>query len=400
MEGFFSESELVESEPSPTIAKCGLCKLCRSCNSPKMQWTGCGYRKILVVAEAPGENEDREGTQLIGKAGQKLRECMQKLGVDLDRDCWKTNAVICRSEETPTERQIVACRPNLLRTIEELHPEVILLLGAVAVKSLIGHLWRKSEDPGKIGRWVGWKIPCQQLNAWVCPTWHPSYLLRKPDPVLELWFDRHLEEAFKLKEAPYPEGTPDYPALVERILDDAQAAKVIRKMIEHGGTVAFDYETDRLKPDHPDARIVSCGVCWEGKKTIAYPWYGDAIKATSELLRSPSKKYGWNLKFEQRWTKALLGHGVRNWEWDGMLAAHTLDNRQGITSAKFQAFVLLGLSPWDRAIKPYLRAEESNKPNRIGELPLDDLLLYNGIDALVTFEMASKQRKVMENECR
>ncbi len=166
-----------------------------------MPVSGNGDRKILIVAEAPGKEEDQQNTQLIGQSGQWLRVELADLGVDLDRDCWKTNAIICRPEgnRTPTDAEISHCRPNLLNAIEELKPQTIILLGDAAVRSLIGFLWK--ENPGPIGRWVGWRISDQKLNAWVCPTWHPAYLMRenrqyaKSDPRL-IWFRMHLKVAY------------------------------------------------------------------------------------------------------------------------------------------------------------------------------------------------------------
>ena len=300
----------------------------------------------------------------------------------------------CRPSNNETnDDHIRNCRPQLFATIEELKPEVVILLGASPVKSLIGNLWRKNENPGMISQWVGWKIPSQRLNAWICPTWHPAYLLYENNPVLELWFRKHLEEAFKLNGVPWPDGVPDYAGQVDLLFDPGEAAAVLRKMISRGGTASFDYETNMKKPDHPDARIVSCAVCWEGKKTIAYPWQGEAIKATSELLLSPDvRKVGWSIKFEERWTKARLGHWVRGWIHDGMIATHVLDNRPKITSAKFQAFVRLGLSPWDEEVGPFLKdSKGSNSKNKIDQVNLKTLLKYNGIDAIAEFLIYQKQ---------
>lgn len=359
--------------------------------------TGEGRKGILVVAEAPGEQEDRDGVQLIGKSGQLLRKVLRKCGVDLDRDCWKTNAIIChpKSNATPTDQQVQHCLPNLLKTIHKLKPSTIVLLGATAVESLIGSLWKR-DGVGSISRWVGWKIPCRSLNSWICPTYHPAHLLRANDVVLNLWFERHLRSAVQLEGAPWPEGVPDYKAQVEKIYEPGKAAAILRRMIEKGGTAAFDYETDRLKPESEDGCVVCCAVCWEGRKTIAYPWVGEAKVATGEFLRSEVKKLGWNIKFEQRWTKREFGHGVRNWLYDGMVGTHVLDNRpEKITSAKFQAFVMLGLEPYDEEIRDYLKAKGGNTKNHIRQVDLGKLLTYNGIDAIVAYWMGVKQLEMI-----
>ena len=359
-----------------------------------MQYTGKGREKILIVAEAPGETEDRKGTQLIGKSGQLLRKHLRKYKIDLDRDCWKTNALICYPDESPVnDSRVLQCRPNLLKTIRELNPRTIILLGGVAVKSLIGKLWR--EDVGAIGRWVGWRIPCQQLNMWRCPTWHPSYLLRQNDPVLDLHFGRHLGKAIELNrkgKRPWREF-PFYRNCIRIAVNESRTVEWLH-YFKGEKCIAFDYETTALKPDAKWTDIVSCSVC-NGSESFSFPWQGEAIKVMSELLRSPIPKIAHNAKFEDRWTRAKLGHGVRNWKWDTMQAAHVLDNRQGTKGLTFQAFVQLGQKPYDNHIGPYLRSKSPKEPNRIREAPLRELLLYGGLDSLLTYKLAQRQMKQM-----
>ncbi len=408
MKGFFNRTQ--QRDAIPVIPRCGACGLQRGCESPKMPVTGRGAKGVLVVAEAPGRDEDAQGTQLIGSSGQLLRKELRRIGIDLDEDCWKTNAVICWPGEgnpTPNDNRIEFCRPNLLKTIRELRPSMILLLGGVAVKSLISHLWK--EGVGGIGRWAGWKIPCRWLDAWICPTFHPAYLARTKDPALQVWFRRHLKAAFEVEgeygRRPYGEGiavtdTEYYSKRVRVEKDVLLAADLVRSLTDdEGDCIAFDYETTMLKPDGTGAEIVSCSIAWYisdvGVWSLSYPWHGETIQATSELLRSKVKKISWNIKFEERWTRAILGHGVRNWVWDGMQASHVLDNRPGISSLKFQSFVQLGQESYDDHIKPYLKAKGQGKPNRIRELDLDELLLYGGMDSLLTYEIALKQSKEM-----
>jgi len=114
------------------------------------------------------------------------------------------------------------------------------------------------------------------------------------------------------------------------------------------------------------------------------------------MTKSPMPKIASNLKVEDRWTRAKLGHRVRNWYWDTMIAAHVLDNTPGITSIKFQAFVHLGQGDYDSHIKPFLKARKESKFNRIHELDLNDLLLYGGLDSYLEYWVAMKQIRLME----
>src|SRR5690606_23623431 len=143
MAGFFPASQLQVAKAPPSLApQCGACGLFKTCKSPKMPVSGKGRREILVVAEAPGKDEDDRGIQLVGESGQLLERAMRKAGVDMRKDCWLTNSLICRppNNRMPTKQEIDYCRPNLLKTIKELDPKVIILLGGSAVRSLIGYL--------------------------------------------------------------------------------------------------------------------------------------------------------------------------------------------------------------------------------------------------------------------
>lgn len=387
--------------PLSLIPKCGACGLYKQCRSPKMPWSGKGEKKVLIVAEVPSRTEDDRGLHLCGEWGQLLQDVLRSIDIDMRTDCWLTNAIICRPESNrkPTDAEIDYCRPNLTNTIRELKPRVIIPLGLPAVKSLIGPLWK--EDVGAMGRWVGWRIPNQKPNTWICPNWHPSYIGSNPnDKALHILFKQYLKDAFALKGRPWAEP-PDFESQVAVILNPDEAATRIRQFIKNSERwgdklgVAFDYETNMLKPDSKQAWIACCSIS-DGTPTgtIAYPWMGEAIKASQEFIRSPVPKIASNLKFEERWTKAILGHGVRNWQWDTMLGAHWIDNRPKISGLKFQSYVLLGMPDYDSHVRPYLKADASNKPNRIKELPLQDLLLYCGLDSLLEVKVAKIQQDI------
>ena len=92
-----------------------------------------------------------------------------------------------------------------------------------------------------------------------------------------------------------------------------------------------------------------------------------------------------------------FGHGVKNIVWDGMLAAHILDNRPGVSGCDFQGFVRLGMPDYWSGVGPFLRAKKrgGNEPNRIGEADLGDVMRYCALDSLVEFKVAEKQAEEM-----
>lgn len=395
--GFFVGSRVMQAPPTRSLPQCGACGLFRKCTTPKMEVYGKGGRKVLFVGEAPSKQEDETGKHLEGKAGEFLRHTLRSMRFKIEADGWKTNAIICRPKgHGPTSAEVGYCRPNINRLIKELAPEVIVPMGQAAVAAVIGSIWK--EDVGTMERWAGWKIPCQELNAWVCPTWPPHYILRMEDEVLERQFKTHLETAITAGGRPWPQGPPDWSAQVRRVLDPEKAARWLRKAAaRQDGAIAWDYETNMLKPDGGDAEIASCAVAWgreEPEQCIAYPWHGEAITATQELLRSPIPKIASNLKFEDRWTRKAFGHRVRAWTWDTMLAAHVADNRQAITSVKFQGFVRHGIPVWNEKVEPFLKTKGDEQVNAIfREIDINDLLLYNGMDAIIEFRVAIDQMR-------
>ncbi len=404
MEGLFPASDLVARRSAPSlVARCGLCKLSKGCKSPKMKPDGQGLGRILIVGEAPGEQEDEQGKPFVGRSGDLLQSVLAKCGLkDFRKECWFTNALICRPPNNVIQdnRAVDYCRPNLINTIERLKPEIIIPLGSTAVKSLIGWVWK--EDPGSISRWVGWRIPCQKLNAWICPTYHPSYILRADErkgerKLLDLFWEDHLDRAVNLPGRPW-DTVPEYNSKVELVHEPQKAADAVADFVVGGRAVSFDFETDRLKPDDLGATIL-CASVSDGERTISFPWQGPVIQAMKALITSDIPKVGWSSKFESRWCKRILGVWPKNWIWDGLLAAHLLDNRRHICSLKFQAFVSLGVDSYDDNIKVHMTSESSNLPNKLKQnVSLDKLLLYCGLDSLYEMLVGRQQMKQLRME--
>lgn len=396
--GFFPGSTVRETVPQRLLPQCGACGLAKKCASPKIPPTGEGRKEILIVGHAPSKSDDAEGEHLTGHAGDYLRRELKRLGCSLEEDAWATNAIICHPPKSrqPTSAEVHYCRPNIMATIKELKPSLIIPMGAPAVNAVLGAVW--GGDVGGMERWAGWCIPSHDLNAWVCPTWHPDFLEKANDPVLEKQFRDHVTGGLATQGVPWPNGVPQWADNVEHVMDPAKAAKWLRKAAtRQTGAIAWDYETNMLKPDFEGAEIISCAVAWgrtEPERCIAFPWHGEAITAMGELLRSPVPKIASNLKFEDRWTRMAFGHRVRAWVHDTMLAAHVCDNRPGITSVKFQAFVRHGAPVWNDKTEPFLKSGKDARVNDIfEEISMKDLLRYNGLDAWLEFMVAVDQLK-------
>lgn len=400
MPGFFRGSLLQRNTTDGRgLPKCGKCGFATQCESPRLPVGGEGSTNVLLVGEAPGSEEDERGEHFVGEEGERLRLSLQEIGQEYDAS-WHTYSMICRPKEVGkfSDVNIEACRPSLLRTMDELKPRVVVLLGAAPVRSLMPS--ERNAAVGAIDRWVGFQIPSHQHQAWLCPTYSMATLLSfREDPALVRMFNNHLRAAFrKVKETPVTWTMKELWAKVETIDSPRLARKRLKKLAKQEGVLAFDYESTCLKPDgdDPRRRILAASFCLNGDDTFALLIKNEeTLRALSPVLRSPrTKKVGSNIKFEERWTRAKLGHGVTGWFHDTMLAAHCLDNRKGVTSVKFQAFLYRGVPDYDRFVEPYMVENEAGF-NKLATMDPKDLLNYNGLDSLLEYMVTEEQRKDM-----
>ena len=138
-DGFLPSSVWKSKPPLSFIPKCEACGLYKTCNSPKMKISGDGEKGILIIGETPGSSEDRLDQHFVGKSGKYLSRILRSLKIDMRKDCWLTNALICRPEtkDTPKPKIIEHCRPNVLQAIKELNPRIIILAGEGPFGSLM-----------------------------------------------------------------------------------------------------------------------------------------------------------------------------------------------------------------------------------------------------------------------
>ncbi len=155
------------------LGGCERCGLCQG-RSNLVFGTGNPDADLMIVGEAPGAQEDRKGLPFVGPAGQMLGNMLQHV-LGLDRESvYISNAVKCRppNNRTPGLEEIATCRPFLMQQIQAVKPKIILSLGTPAAQTLLG---TTGEITSLRGTW-------QELDSIpVLPTFHPAYLLRKPE---------------------------------------------------------------------------------------------------------------------------------------------------------------------------------------------------------------------------
>jgi uracil-DNA glycosylase family 4 len=394
-----SNSWRTKTKKQPTLARCGACGLAKKCVTPKMAPVGSGRRKILIIYGAPERKDDQQGRHFIDARGDVFRDVLQDVGIDDIDDIWVSYAVLCRPmDDRITTDNVNACRPALLKFITQHKPQVIIPMGLEATKSMLEIVAGRNID--NIEQWVGWKIPVGEYNAWVCPTYDPIMLeTHQSGDLILVMMKRHLKNALKMENQVFDcRSLSDWEKQVDICDTDKKATRALKKIINSsGGLLAFDYETTSLKPDKAEQKIVSISFCLNGEYTCALRMTNAVKPLVSKLLLDERfGKIASNAKFEERWTRAKLGHGVANWDWDTMIAAHILDNRKRITSAKFQALVHLGIADYSSHIQPYIAGEFPNESNKMDKLNVHDLLLYNGLDSILEYAIAERQKDLFQ----
>lgn len=168
------------------VASCQACSLCQSRTQPVF---GVGHEQAqwMIVGEAPGEQEDKQGEPFVGRAGQLLDRMLAALALtrseaDATQQVFIANVLKCRppANRNPQPQEVAQCEPFLTRQIELVQPKVILAMGRFAVQSLL-----KSSEP--IGKLRG-KVH-EVAGVPVIVTYHPAYLLRSPADKALAWDD-------------------------------------------------------------------------------------------------------------------------------------------------------------------------------------------------------------------
>ncbi len=161
------------------VVNCRACGLRAGCQQVVF---GEGYPGLMVIGEGPGADEDRLGRPFVGKAGQLLDKILASGGFDRHRNAYIANVVKCRppGNRVPTPTECLACLPYLREQMYILQPKVVLLLGATALRGVLG----VTEGITKArGNWI------EQDGVWYLPTFHPAALLRDPRRKVEVWAD-------------------------------------------------------------------------------------------------------------------------------------------------------------------------------------------------------------------
>lgn len=180
---------------SAAIAACQACGLCQE-RERVVVGQGVMQPAVMVIGEAPGDQEDRVGEPFVGRSGMLLDNMLSAIGSGRDSNAYVANVIKCRppGNRNPRPDEVAACRPFLMRQIELVKPLSILALGRFAAQTLLG-----VDAPLNAMREQAYTLPHPGHMVPVVVSYHPSYLLRRPSEKAAAWQD--LQRARSIIEA-------------------------------------------------------------------------------------------------------------------------------------------------------------------------------------------------------
>ena len=393
--------------PNIKIHNCETCGLSKTCKSPNIGRQGQGRMGILLINQFPNRIEDQKNNSFVGPIGDFLRTQFGLFGIDIDRDCFRINALRCYpgADEhnqgiEPTSDQLLACRTNLLKDIQEIQPRFILCLGKLAMKALIQPEY--SDKNLDIENIHGLTFPLHKYGCWVGAAFHPAMFMYQKDERLNhtAVFVDDLAEMLKYLDRPL--GQPLTKAGNVLISDVNEAVEFLEAITDIPDPVAFDFETNSISPYIADPRILTMSFATSVDTAYCIPadyliniekdrtFDDDGLArisiAMKHFLASTTPKIIQNINMENCWSMAIFGQEMHNFVYDTMIGAHILNCRDETTGLKFQAFQLAG-HIYDIGHKENLNA-----------VSLSDLCDYNCFDARYTmWAYLDQQRRLADD---
>jgi len=390
----------------PTVPACKKCGLDRFVITPRMPYSGEGKERVFILGEGPGATEDFTGLPFHedADAGGLFHRTAQLYGFNLRRDAYIQNAVNCRptfnnegkANRPPKSGEIAHCRPLWQQSLDETKPKFIWLMGGSAIEAFFGNRRSKVYTMSlSVDRWHRLCIPDPISRAWVIPLYHPSFFVRNK---YDTFYLEH-EIQFAVQQLQRPE--PEFPDEKKRVIlkqNFDEVCDLLDFIYEFKIPFAHDYETNCLKPWREGSYIASIAVSFSGKEAFAFPfeypghWNERQIRIIHnkwcKILSDPEiPKIVQNYQMEGSWADNHLVH-MENFHWDTMVAAHVIDGRNKYSGLKFQTLLHFGTVGYGDHVEHLLEGFPFNKVN---EIPLPDLLLYNGMDAMFTMRLYELQ---------
>jgi DNA polymerase-1 len=349
---------------------------------------GDEFAKIMIVLDMPDKNDDVTNTIMRdGLYGGKLNFLLQCAGLTR-KDVYITFSTKCHSTKEPKKTELEACRSHLKAEIDHVKPKAIVVMGKIALKSLL-------PKAGKLSDIRGFAQPrkdpeTKEVLYWLIPTQTVGWSLQKQN-----CDDIIIRDLLVAKDMANG-GSPRKLGISVRTHDTLEKVRAVVKELSESEKFSFDLETTGF--DFIEGKIICFSFANRGDVGHVIPlykhkedgslfWTEDEMKEVIDLMRDlfacPAMKIAQNGKYDLSFLKPL-GISVRNYKFDTMLAHHLINvNHPHDLIFIAQWYEVIDIQ-YDAALE---RLKSELKIKTYDDLPCAALFKYAGYDAAVTFSL-------------
>jgi len=364
-------------------------------------WDLKGSCDVLFVSEAPGRHEVLHKRPFANPrgAGGILRQTLKQAEID---NFGIINVWRCRPPGNKLPDGAVPgtfCRRLWEEELYKWKPKIIVSLGAVGLKALVSGDISTSATP--LAKDAYMKVRGRLLtvnNVPMLPLHHPAFLLRQ-----RLWWRDWELGIEKLKR--FLDGKRDF--VREKIVHKAttqQHALAFLGALRDETVLSCDVETTSFNMPWQNGELITVAFARSVSESFAIPWRfvnGAAYEILKSMMEDPSVKWLWyNGIFDVQFIWAV-GINARI-DGDALLEAHLLDERLNVHSLKKDAAIFLDADDWEAPIRRF-KIPNDTSPEAMQawrDIPEDELLEYNGLDTIHTFNLSRVMRDRLGEELR
>ena len=390
---------------------CGKCKLNKNTDNPCIPVSGQGEKGILFIVSAPSSNEDDLGSFGHGMEYDALKNRLNQIDIDLDRDCYYMAAISCfpmDNRKIPVElddKYVDCCRANVYSHIEKLKPKVVIPMGTYPLKSLYSH---RHDFVNGITQWRGKHVPDQKLGCWVAPIYDYDWISdHQSDQQAILVYDNDLEQAVAHADIEFKK-LPCYKDKIKLLMEYNDIIELLDQLIAiQPEAIAFDYESNARRPYAEGTKLLTMSMYIPELDTAyAFPlqWRKHFTRREVRVLyrklrmimtNKETRFIAHNLSMEDSWTSEKMEFYIENWYWDTMIMQHLIDTTPKSKGLKMQCFLRWGVEGYDDYSKKFITDSDDETDgvsfNKLEDAKLPLVLEYNAYDSLFTWHLFQEQ---------
>lgn len=350
---------------------------------------------IMIVGEAPGQEEIRRGKPFVGASGHVLNAVLEENGL-YRSTVYVANSCRCiiDKDKDPVKMQNAAlkvCRAYLRSAVRAVKPKLIVTVGAVALKQVLG-IQQIMKNRGSF-------FHSPEFDCQVFCTVHPAYVLRGSS--YHFWEKpatrRSMKEQLLFSDFSRVKAFFVTPGTTQEINLDAytQGTKEDAEELQGMSPIAVDFETTGLELKNPKVKALSVSFSSKEGESVVFlaNKHGKFPVVVNRLLKDPeTQKIVAARPFEENCCRDLLGFEMRGRIHDVLEMAHLLDENSYSYGLEAVADIYTPL----KGIKDIAEGMRGN----LADLPVEKLINYNGVDTDATLRAFNTMRKVMKGDTK